>query len=171
MNLDKISSLGRPLDITYKTNALIASLSLVILIVITLYAALAGIDESWPEALVTGVVAAASVFLCWALARELDPDHQYAAFWGCAVIIAYMLYAGRFSPNLVAALFLLLQTRALARTTGPSPAQLPAWRSPGRGPRCRRHCWARHRRGGTAPRGCASRQATQIGRASCRERV
>lgn len=121
MNLEKISSLGRPLDIAYKTNALIAGLSLIMLIVITLYAALAGVVESWPAALATGVVAAVSVFLCWALARELDPDHEYAAFWGCAVIIAYMLYASRFSTNLVAALFLLLQTRALTRTTGPSP--------------------------------------------------
>lgn len=55
------------------------------------------------------------VFLCWAIAREIDPDHDYAAFFGIPLLfLPFTVVQG----NILILLWLIMSLRLINQTTG-----------------------------------------------------
>ncbi len=114
MNLRAISGIARPLDFEYRTNRWIAGLAGAVLLIATLVRALATGD--WLGAAGWGAWSALGVFLAWALARELDPDRDPAAFLAAGLAGVALLLTGL--PDIAALFVVLLAVRVLNRTTG-----------------------------------------------------
>lgn len=109
--MQQLSTIARPVDPSYPTNRAIIILILLVFAGTSLYR---GADS--PEAFISGLVAAVVVFLAWAIARELDPDPEYAAFLPAAISIPLLVFIP--VHGLLAPLFLLLLLRVVNRTTG-----------------------------------------------------
>ena len=77
---------------------------------------------SFAEALSPAVNAGVSVFLAWAIAREVDPDRTHAANLAATLAVVGRLLAG--PGNLAALVMLLLAIRLTSRSTGLSPTVL-----------------------------------------------
>ena len=114
MKLSKITSIGRPVDFNYPTNRAIGILSIVVLVATTLLQLFAGKDlfVAW----FWGVGAGLTVFLAWALGRELDPDHDLSAFAAAGLAVIGLFVFGL--ANLGRLFWLLLAVRVVNRTTG-----------------------------------------------------
>ena len=90
--MHRITTIGRPIDLRYPTNRAIALLTLAV----TAGGALArllggepvGAGASW------GLSAGLTLFLGWALGRELDPAHDLSAFVGAGLALAGVLAWG-----------------------------------------------------------------------------
>jgi hypothetical protein len=110
----KITSIGRPLDFNYPTNRAISILSAVVLVATTLLQLFAGKElfTAW----FWGVGAGVTVFLAWALCRELDPDHDLSAFAAAGLAVVGLFVFGL--ANLGRLFWLLLAVRVVNRTTG-----------------------------------------------------
>lgn len=76
--------------------------------------------NSLVASLIRGILAASSVFAAWAIAREIDPDHEYSAFVGAGMAIL-LVWAIDDAPQLIALLWLVLAIRAINRSTGLAP--------------------------------------------------
>jgi len=84
--ISRVSALARPVDPSYPTNrALLLGLA-PLLIAGCLYGMLRGGD--WAEALRSAGWLVLAAFLGWALARELAPDEDLAAFLAVALTVA-----------------------------------------------------------------------------------
>jgi hypothetical protein len=119
MDLQQISGVARPLDPGYPSNRWIGIVTLAVLALAWLGRGAAA--EDWLAAAGWAVVGAVAVFLAWALARELDPDAEGAAFTAAGIMAAALLAAGASGaalPDLAALFVLLLATRVLNRTSG-----------------------------------------------------
>ena len=115
----RITSLGRPLDPAYRTNR-------AVLLILPLAGAgatiLAGVrGAGLLDAVVAGVVGVAVALGSWALARELAPDDNRAAFLSLALAYATLLWVG--SPSLLLLFTALFLVRMINRSTG-LPARL-----------------------------------------------
>lgn len=99
-------TLGRKIDIHYNTNRLI-------LIIAALVSILAGFIS---KDFITGLKIGGSVFLSWALSRELDPKREYAAF--LAVVFSLIILFVDFKVDLMAVFFILLILRFVSNITG-----------------------------------------------------
>lgn len=112
--LYSITSIGRPLDPRYKTNRAVLLLMPIAAVVCGGIAGFGGAD-------VKGIAFAAFggplvVFGCWALARELAPDDNPAAFIGMAFAFAsFSLVA---DPSLLLPFVALFLVRIVNRSTG-----------------------------------------------------
>jgi hypothetical protein len=73
------------------------------------------------ESALGGIESGLVLFLTWALGRELDPDHDLAAFVGAGVVLIASLLVD--PPSLLVVLWLLLVLRTVNRTVG-LPAKL-----------------------------------------------
>lgn len=125
MQLRQISGIARPIEPGYPTNRWIGVLTLVVLITAGVGRAFA--VPGWPAAAGWGVFAALAFFLAWALARELDPDGELAAFIAAGFtlpVIAAAALRWLPLPDLAALFLVLLALRVVNRTTG-VPATLP----------------------------------------------
>lgn len=117
--LHGLTSLGRPLDPGYRTNRAV--------LVLVPFLAVTGGAIGWASgAGVTGALAQAVVwagvaFGSWALARELAPDDQAAAFVAMAVASALLVTVP--DPSLWLLFAALFLARLVSRTVGP-PARL-----------------------------------------------
>lgn len=126
MKLSDVTALGRPVDLRYPTNRAIAAIMTAAFLVI-------GLLTTWA----TGLTVAVSLFLSWALGRELDPDHNASAFAGVALTaVALTRYQ---NPSLALCGLFLLSIRAVNNTTGLRPKPTDwlalaglAWLSSGR---------------------------------------
>jgi hypothetical protein len=116
----RFSTLGRPVDRRYATNRAIASSSLLAAVLGFAIRRLAGLPS--PEAFVGGVTLALAFFLAWAVARELDPDHDLSAFIAAGLSVIPHSILGR--PDLAAVLLVLLMLRIVNRTVGPAAKPL-----------------------------------------------
>lgn len=114
MGVESFSSLGRRLDPAYTSNRGIAAFSGLVLAAAIVIEALRG--RPILSALVFGVVAGVTVFLAWALTRELDPDHDVSAFLGAALALIGVWVA--YPPGLLALFLVLLLLRLVSRSTG-----------------------------------------------------
>ncbi|MBN1660096.1 MAG: hypothetical protein JXA93_16970 [Anaerolineae bacterium] len=114
MQLTDITALARSIDLRYPTNLAISIVSLLVAAGIAFYRAFSG--DPWIDALPWGVGAAFTVFLAWALAREIDPDHDLSAFVAAALALIGLIAFGQ--PSLLSLLWLLLLLRMVNRTTG-----------------------------------------------------
>jgi hypothetical protein len=120
MDLQRVSGVARPLDTAYPSNVAILAATAAVLLGAWPIIALAG--AGWFEALGSAAVAGLAVFLAWALARELDPDQERAAFAGAALTLPAMLLLGL--PDLLGLFVVLLAIRVLNRTTGVAATSL-----------------------------------------------
>lgn len=77
---------------------------------------------SLAEALGPAVNAGITVFLAWAIAREVDPDEARTANLAAVLAVVARLLAG--PGNLIALVMLLLATRIVLRSTGLKPTIL-----------------------------------------------
>jgi len=66
--------------------------------------------------LARGAGTGASVFLAWAICRELDPDHDFSAFISAGMALAGSLIF--FPPSYLVLFWILLSVRMINRTTG-----------------------------------------------------
>jgi hypothetical protein len=114
MKQSKITSIGRPVDFSYPTNRAIGILSGVVLVATTLLQLFVG--KEFFEAWFWGVGAGVTVFLAWALCRELDPDHDMSAFVAAGLAVIGLFVFGL--ANLGRLFWLLLAVRVVNRTTG-----------------------------------------------------
>ncbi|MCL7959835.1 MAG: hypothetical protein M8861_06560 [marine benthic group bacterium] len=116
----RFSSIGRPIDRRYPTNQAIAGLALVVAILGFAVRRLTGTHplESFTGALVLAI----GFFLAWAIARELDPDHDASAFVAAALSLVPQTVLGR--PDLAGVLLILLVLRIVNRTVGPAAQPL-----------------------------------------------
>jgi hypothetical protein len=119
MKLRDISALGRPIDPAYPTNRAILALSAVVMVVGALVQFFGG--GEWLESAAWGAGAGLTVFLAWALGRELDPDHELSAFVGAALVLPGLLFFDL--PSFLVVLWLLMALRTVNRTGG-QPAKL-----------------------------------------------
>jgi hypothetical protein len=114
MKLYDVTALGRPIDPAYPTNRAIVVLTLVVVAVATLVQVVGGArflaGAGW------GIGAGLAVFLTWALARELDPEHDLAAFVGTGLMVVGLFFVDL--PSLWVLFWLLLAVRILNRSTG-----------------------------------------------------
>ncbi|WP_440955849.1 hypothetical protein ACSAZK_02465 [Methanosarcina sp. Mfa9] len=114
MDISRFSSITRPIDQNYPTNRAISILTLFAIFAGAGFQLLSGNPPA--QALISGIRSGVSVFLAWALARELDPDNELsafaAAFFAC---VGFLYFPG---PELLASAFFLLLTRILNRSTG-----------------------------------------------------
>jgi len=112
----KITGLGRPLDFKYPGNWDIFILTIAVTgfgIVFQLIWGLGGI-----QSVLWGLGAGLSVFLTWALGRELDPDHIVSDFIAAGITLIGLFIWG--IPSLIFLFWLILAVRILNRTTGKS---------------------------------------------------
>ncbi|SDL80844.1 hypothetical protein SAMN05421823_108164 [Catalinimonas alkaloidigena] len=110
----RYSSLARPVDFRIWTNAVVVVAALVAVVGGTLY-------EVWQhqplqDGLQKGIALGGSVFLGWALARELDPDHDVSGLVaGGLAAVGYFVWGG---PHFAWLILLLLCLRIINRITG-----------------------------------------------------
>jgi hypothetical protein len=108
------TSIGRPLDPAWPTNKAVLVL-LPIAAVLGAALAWAG-DGTLSEVLLRALNVALVLFVAWALARELDPDDQSAAFISLAVGVLVAVFID--SPDVLAAFTTLGLIRIVNRSTG-----------------------------------------------------
>jgi hypothetical protein len=114
MNLRQISAIARPVDRRFPTNRAIACGTVVLMVGDFLRRLLTGSDllaSAWAAA---GL--GLTVFLAWALCREIDPDRDFSAFVAAGVALVGKLLWGL--PHLAMIFWLLLAVRIVNRTTG-----------------------------------------------------
>ena len=99
-------TLGRSMDFSYKTNQMIVLASAVV----------AAIGWWLTGNALSGVYIGFSVFLTWALVRELDPNHEYAAFLAAAFSLENLFYYQ--NTQLLVVVWILLLMRILNGITG-----------------------------------------------------
>ncbi|MDQ7035996.1 MAG: hypothetical protein Q9P01_14520 [Anaerolineae bacterium] len=86
----QFSHLGRPVDLRFRTNRIISILMLVSGIVAFVAAFIT--DMGFSNALSALFVTAFATFITWALAREIDPDHDWSAFVAVVLVWLALLY-------------------------------------------------------------------------------
>ncbi|MGC9372019.1 MAG: hypothetical protein ACP5DY_01735 [Thermovirgaceae bacterium] len=103
-------TLGRKLDPRYKTNLWIAVASVAVVV------------SAWPAtgSFASGLGLGAGFFLCWALAREVDPLNDLSAFVSAALFLVFSpLYDG---IDLAVLFWVLLLLRLMSGICGKVPA-------------------------------------------------
>jgi hypothetical protein len=110
----KLTSIGRPLDPAYPTNRAVLIIMPIGGIVAGSLAGFRGAGLG--DAAVAGLVGIAVAVGSWALARELAPDDQAAAFVAMALAYATLLVVG--APSILLLFTCLLLVRVVNRTSG-----------------------------------------------------
>ncbi len=118
----RFTGIGRPVDPSYPTNATILLLASVALVVGALVSVRAG--SGWLNGGLVGVNAAISVFLAWALTRELAPDDEAGAFVAAALAGVAWFTLG--SQSLLIPMVLLVALRLVNRSTGKATETIDA---------------------------------------------
>ncbi len=110
VDITKISRLSRQIDPGVRSNRFVLGGAVVAALAAAAVAAMASADSvSW------GVAAGGAVFLAWALAREIDPDHSGSA--SIAMVLALpLLLMGR--PSLLLVVGALMAARMISGTVG-----------------------------------------------------
>lgn len=114
MDINKITTIGRPLDPEYLTNKLIAIIALLTFAVIVLASAING--ETSYASLITGIRTGLLIFLLWAISRELDPDNEWSAF--VTVFLALVVSIFSEIPSLLSFVWLIILLRTVNHSTG-----------------------------------------------------
>jgi hypothetical protein len=116
-SVSEFSGIGRPLDFGYSSNrwAFYLTCAAGVIGAVFMYAR----SGEVLNVLGWGIGAAVSVFIAWALGRELDPDHNSSAFIGMGLSFVLIFFLGL--PRLAMVFWLLIAVRILNRSTGISP--------------------------------------------------
>jgi hypothetical protein len=105
-----LSSLGRSIELQYRSNALTVAVSFAVAVLVGSYNLVA--DQPLE---ISGFAAAIGVFLAWAIGRELDPDHTASAALAMGVSLGVAVFA---APSLLAGTGILIATRLLTGSVG-----------------------------------------------------
>jgi hypothetical protein len=125
MNLKEIkikSTLGRPLDPSYRTNLIVLIITPILAIISGVYVFMS--DSEFMTALQAAFWMALAVFEAWALAREIDPDNDWSAFVAVALIVIAMFVLNFPAFSIIALFVSTMALRLTNRIVGP-----PATRS------------------------------------------
>jgi hypothetical protein len=114
MKWNRITALVRPVDPSYPTNLAIGLVTLVVAVGGMLVQLATGASPA--ESRLWGLSAGVTVFLTWALGRELDPDHPLSAFVGVGLALIGAILWGTGGLGLL--FWLLLVMRVVNRTPG-----------------------------------------------------
>ena len=114
MEIDKISSIGRPLDFKYKTNKAIAIITTVTIMFGFVLSILK--EFTIPNVILLGVSFGITFFVSWAISREIDPDNSISAFIGLIPLFIILFFW--IETNIVILFWLLISLRIINRTTG-----------------------------------------------------
>lgn len=114
MNKYEITTLGRKLDLEYPNNRLIIQLATLVTISALVFYLI--ITKEISTSFVYGIKAGITIFLLWAIAREMDPDHESAAFIPVILTLPHVIIFG-LHPIFPLIWFLLL-LRLVNRSTG-----------------------------------------------------
>jgi hypothetical protein len=120
MNLRSFSGIGRPLDFGWPSNVAIFLVTITVGVLTAasgIWNGLTPAELSW-----SAVRTAGSVFLAWAICREIDPDRQWTAFVASAAILLWAIF--HTAPPLLPSLWLIMATRMVNRSTGLKPTAL-----------------------------------------------
>ncbi|MBK8976943.1 MAG: hypothetical protein IPM29_13570 [Planctomycetes bacterium] len=122
--LEDLLRLGRPVDWGYPTNR--AIVIVVGIVAVVLFAARLAAGDGPGAAGLLGLRIALATFLAWALAREIDPDGERAAFLGAGFAAAWTgaMVESNAAPNVAALFWLLLVLRIANRSPGRSAGWL-----------------------------------------------
>lgn len=114
MNLRELSTIGRPIDTDYPSNLFILVFSFAAFLGFSILSYLSGGPVL--ASLVFGVRSFISVFLAWALGREVDPDRPLSANLAAVgqVVVIWFIDV----PSLMLTFWALFTFRVLNRTTG-----------------------------------------------------
>lgn len=110
----RITSINRPLDPNYPTNRLILITGIVVMAIASLFHF--GINNTVFASIIYGLKAGIAIFLVWAISREVDPDHEIAAFAPVVLSLVPVIIYGM--QPLIALYWLLLISRIVNRSTG-----------------------------------------------------
>lgn len=106
-------SLARTIDITYIPNKILIFLLFFVLIGTIGWNLYTG--QNLLQSIISGILQLFLVFFCWAIGRELDPDHDYAAFFGIPLLfVPFTITQG----NVFVLLWFLISLRLINQTTG-----------------------------------------------------
>ena len=108
MKTSKFTGLARAIDPNYFTNKIILILSVLGSLIYLMIK-----SEPFLNSLYFGV----SIFLCWAMNREIDPDRNLSAFLAL-IPLTLVVFSSPFISLLSVMFWLLLNLRILNRTTG-----------------------------------------------------
>ncbi len=115
--MNKFTAIARPLDFSYKSNRFIVLAMMGVILAGSAYQWISGTPVlpgfSW------GFQAGLTVFLTWALGRELDPDFPSSAV--IAAVFSFLVILVLPLPTLGMIFWLLILLRILNHTTGLSP--------------------------------------------------
>lgn len=110
----RITSINRPLDPNYPTNRLILITGIVVIAIASLFHF--GINNTVFASMIYGLKSSIAIFLVWAISREVDPDHEIAAF--VPVVLSFVPVIIYGMQPLIALYWLLLISRIVNRSTG-----------------------------------------------------
>lgn len=110
----KLTNLGRPINQEYFPNVMIVFVSIITIASGSLYAVFTG--EVITYAVIFGFAMGVSVFLGWAISREIDPDNDYSAFVQLPLTIWGMLFYS--ISNIFVLLLILHLLRIVTRSSG-----------------------------------------------------
>ncbi len=114
MEFNNISRLGRPIDLEYFTNRLILTVTMFSFLIVAFVLIADG--EEINSSLLKGARTGLTLFLLWAISRELDPDEKWSAFASVAFGIPLVIYFG--IGSILPLLWLLLVLRMVVHSTG-----------------------------------------------------
>ncbi len=115
----QITSIGRPVEPQYPTNKAVIILLPVAGIVAALFAYLVSSEHSITALLGTVMYSMLVTFGAWALARELAPDDNPAAF--ICMVLAFLVYLLSPGSSILLLFVALALSRILNRSTGLAP--------------------------------------------------
>lgn len=108
MQISKFTALARPLDISYRSNFSIIILSIIILLAGFFYT-WGFLDNGFSDSIWWAFQAALSVFLAWALGREIDPDVKPTAFLAIPFSLILFYFTGSYQWWVLIAMILILR--------------------------------------------------------------
>jgi MFS family permease len=114
MPLSNITAIARPIDPNYPTNRAIALITLAVIVGGAIFQLIVG--GQLVQSISWGIAAGLAVFLAWALARELDPDHDLSAFVAAGLALMGLLFLDW--PGLTALFWMIVLLRIVNRTAG-----------------------------------------------------
>ena len=114
MNKYEITTIGRKLDLKYPNNRLIIQFAILVTFSALVFDLIINKDIS--ASFVYGIKAGTSTFLLWAISREMDPDHESAAFIPVIFTLPHVIIFGLHPLFLL--LWFLLVLRLVNRSTG-----------------------------------------------------
>jgi hypothetical protein len=114
MRISDLTATVRSIDLSYPTNRAIAAFSMVVTAGGVILQLIVGVELT--QGVSWGISAGLTVFLAWALGRELDPDHDLSAFFAAGLALIGLLLFDL--PSLMALFWMTILLRVVNRTTG-----------------------------------------------------